>query len=48
MNDDYQDAKVVSETKDYGELEVITYPLNTNAGAITGKPDLASRQCGHE
>jgi hypothetical protein len=34
INDDYQDARVLSETKDYVELEVVAYPLNTNADAI--------------
>jgi RNA polymerase sigma factor (sigma-70 family) len=34
LNDDYQDARVLRETKDYVDLEVITYPLNTNAEAI--------------
>src|SRR5437016_5925125 len=34
VNDDYQDARVLAETKDYVELEVIAYPLNTNADAI--------------
>ena len=35
MNDDYQDVRVVSENKEYVELEVIAYPLNTNGEAIT-------------
>jgi hypothetical protein len=35
LNDDYQDVRVLAETKDYVELEVIAYPLNTNADAIT-------------
>jgi hypothetical protein len=34
LNDDYQDVRVRKETKDYVELEVISYPLNTNADAI--------------
>ena len=34
LNDDYQDVRVVAETKDYAELEVVVYPLNTNADAI--------------
>ena len=34
VNDDYQDARVLSETKNYVELEVIHYPLNTNADGI--------------
>ena len=36
INDDYQDAHVLSETNDYVELEVIHYPFNTNAEAIEG------------
>jgi hypothetical protein len=35
INDDYQDVRVRKETKEYVELEVISYPLNTNADAIT-------------
>jgi Transglutaminase-like superfamily len=38
LNDDYQDVRVISETKEYAELEVIVYPLNTNANAIKGNP----------
>jgi hypothetical protein len=34
LNDDYQDVRVRKETKDLVELEVISYPLNTNADAI--------------
>ena len=34
MNDDYQDARLLRETAEYGEIEVIHYPLNTNAEAI--------------
>ena len=36
VNDDYQDARVLSETKTYVELEVIHYPFNSNARAING------------
>ncbi len=36
LTDDYQDVRVIAETKDYAELEVVIYPLNTCAGAITG------------
>lgn len=39
LNDDYQDAKVLALHDDYVELEVIHYPLNTLADAITGNPD---------
>jgi RNA polymerase sigma factor (sigma-70 family) len=35
LNDDYQDARVRKETKEFVELEVISYPLNTNAKGIT-------------
>jgi hypothetical protein len=35
LNDDYQDARVRQKTKDFVELEVISYPLNTNDEAIT-------------
>jgi hypothetical protein len=38
LSDDYQDARVLRETDDYGEFELIVYPLNTNAEAITGNP----------
>jgi len=37
--DDYQDLRVLSETKDYVELEVIHYPFNTNDKAIRGKTE---------
>ena len=39
LNDDYQDARVVSRGENFVELEVIHYPLNTNAQAIRGNPD---------
>ncbi len=35
MSDDYQDVRLVAENKDFAELEVVIYPLNTNASAIT-------------
>jgi hypothetical protein len=35
LNDDYQDVRVRRETKEYAELEVVVYPFNTNAEAIT-------------
>jgi hypothetical protein len=34
LNDDYQDVRVRAETKEYAELEVVAYPLNSNADAI--------------
>jgi Transglutaminase-like superfamily len=39
VNDDYQDVRVLRETKDYAELEVVLYPLNTNASAIEANTD---------
>ncbi len=48
LDDDYQDARVLSRGENFVELEVIHYPLNTNADAIRGNPDwrrdAASRQ----
>jgi hypothetical protein len=38
INDDYQDARVLSETKEYVELEVVHYPFNTNAESIEVDP----------
>lgn len=38
LNDDYQDARVLDETDDYIELEVIHYPFNTVAEAIGSDP----------
>src|SRR5205807_6459019 len=35
MNDDYQDVRLLKQTKDYADLEVVLYPLNTNAQPIT-------------
>ena len=49
LNDDYQDVRVLDETDNYVELEVIHYPMNTVASTIKGdknwrqnikKPDL--------
>jgi RNA polymerase sigma factor (sigma-70 family) len=39
MNDDYQDARVLGKGANFVELEVIHYPLNTNARAIRSDPD---------
>ncbi len=39
LDDDYQDARVVSRGENFVELEVIHYPLNTNAEAIRSNPD---------
>jgi hypothetical protein len=38
LNDDYQDVRVRAETKEYAELEVVAYPLNSNADAIKANP----------
>lgn len=38
MTDDYQDATLIQETPEYGEIEVVHYPLNTLAQAITPNP----------
>lgn len=46
MNDDYQDATLVKETPEYGELEVIHYPLNTVAQSITANPAWQSEYAG--
>ncbi len=35
MSDDYQEVRLAAENKDIAELEVVIYPLNTNASAIT-------------
>jgi hypothetical protein len=39
LTDDYQDVRVLKETREYAELEVVVYPLNTNAEAIRGNPN---------
>jgi hypothetical protein len=39
LNDDYQDARVLARRDQYVELEVVHYPLNTVAEAITGNPN---------
>jgi hypothetical protein len=39
LTDDYQDVRVRAETKEYAELEVVAYPLNSNAAAIRGNPN---------
>jgi RNA polymerase sigma factor (sigma-70 family) len=48
MNDDYQDARLLSRGDKYVELEVIHYPLNTNAVSIRGnsnwRRDAGSKQ----
>ncbi len=37
--DDYQDVRVLAENKEYAELEVVVYPLNSNAEAIEENPN---------
>lgn len=48
LNDDYQDVRVLAENKEYAELEVVVYPLNSNAKTIEGnrnwKADYAGMQ----
>jgi hypothetical protein len=39
LNDDYQDVRVVNENKEYAELEVVVYPMNSNAETIKGNPN---------
>jgi hypothetical protein len=39
LNDDYQDVRTRIETKEFVELEVVAYPLNTNAKAIKANPN---------
>jgi RNA polymerase sigma factor (sigma-70 family) len=39
LNDDYQDVRVLKETKEFVELEVVLYPFNSNAEAIKGNPN---------
>jgi RNA polymerase sigma factor (sigma-70 family) len=38
LTDDYQDVRVLKETKEFAELEVVVYPFNSNAEAISGNP----------
>jgi RNA polymerase sigma factor (sigma-70 family) len=46
LNDDYQDVRVLAETKEYAELEVVVYPLNSNAEAIQGNPNWQKEYAG--
>jgi hypothetical protein len=39
LSDDYQDARIRAENDKFIELEVISYPFNTNAAAITANPN---------
>lgn len=36
FSDDYQDVRILAENKEYADLEVVVYPLNSNAKAIEG------------
>jgi hypothetical protein len=44
LNDDYQDARVLSRGRDTYRLEVVHYPLNTVAAGIRGDPDWRDRR----
>jgi len=46
LNDDYQDVRVLDEKREYAELEVVVYPLNTNADAIQGNPNWKADSAG--
>ncbi len=39
LNDDFQDVRVLDETEEYVELEVIHYPFNEVASAISADPN---------
>ena len=42
LNDDYQDVRVLRQTDEFVELEVVHYPLNTVGKSITGRRDWIS------
>lgn len=42
LTDDYQDGRVLTETDDHAEIEVILYPFNTVADAIVGSEQWGS------
>jgi hypothetical protein len=44
LRDDFQDARVLAETKTYLELEVIHYPLSSALSALRGDPAWQRRQ----
>ena len=46
INDDYQDGRVLDEKPGFAELELVVYPLNTNAEAIKGNPNWKSDYAG--
>jgi hypothetical protein len=43
INDDYQDGRVLAESKQHVELEVVHYPFNTNGESIEGDPAWRAR-----
>ncbi|MBK8099631.1 MAG: hypothetical protein IPK26_21195 [Planctomycetes bacterium] len=47
LDDDYQDIRVLDETADHVELEVILYPFNTVATAIAADPDWRQNAARH-
>jgi hypothetical protein len=48
MNDDYQDARLLRETDEFGEIEVVHYPLNTVAEAIASNASWQRDSAGME
>jgi hypothetical protein len=46
LNDDYQDVRVLARRKDHVELEVVVYPLNSNASAIKANPNWKKDRAG--
>lgn len=46
ISDDYQDARVLDETSEYVELEVVHYPLATGGEAIESNRDWRSEYAG--
>ena len=44
INDDYQDARILAESKEHVKLEVIYYPFNTLANTIKGDPNWRSNK----
>lgn len=48
LDDDYQDVRVLVEKEEYAELEVVVYPLNSNAEAIKGNRNWKKDYAGME
>jgi Transglutaminase-like superfamily len=48
LNDDYQDARVVSRGKGFLELEVVHYPLNTVGDSVAANPNWKIDNVGFE